>query len=178
MYDCCSTGVQYGSRVHSMVIESYADSGNLSEMESSIKRMFQNKRMFSTPKSLHALIMAYARAGEYGRLAKTMEVVKGAGWILQSGIFNALIAEYGKGGRFDRMEESFRELVDAGVKPSLETFQCMIDAYERVGNAREVERVLELMRKAGCEPPREHGMQQGFDRMWTDDEIFGGKARR
>jgi len=160
-----------------MVIESYADDGNLGEMEAAITRMFQNKRMFSTPKSLHALIMAYSRAGEYDRLAKTMEVVKSAGWILQSGIYNMLISEYGKGGHLDKVERAFRELVDANIKPSFETFQYMIDAYEAHGSESEVDRVLDLMRKAGCEPPKLQQVQS-FDRMWTDDEIFGGKARR
>ncbi|KAG0568736.1 hypothetical protein KC19_6G041800 [Ceratodon purpureus] len=169
-------GVQYGSRVHSMVIESYADSGKLDEMEVAITRMFQNKRMFSSPKSLHALIMAYSRAGEYDRLAKTMEVVKGAGWILQSAVYNILIAEYGKGGHLDKMEKVFSEMMDASVKPSFETFQYMIDAYEADDNEPEVDRILDLMRKAGCEP--KSNVLQSADRMWTDDEIFGGKTRR
>jgi hypothetical protein len=69
-----------------MVIESYADSGKLDEMEAAVTRMFQNKRMFSSPKTLHALIMAYSRADEFDRLVKTMEVIKGSGWILQSGV--------------------------------------------------------------------------------------------
>lgn len=169
-------GVQYGSRVHSMVIESYADSGKLDEMEAAVTRMFQNKRMFSSPKTLHALIMAYSRADEFDRLVKTMEVIKGSGWILQSGVYNILIAEYGKGGHLAKMEKVYSEMMDANAKPSFETFQYMIDAYEADDNEPEVDRILDLMRKAGCEP--KSNVLQSADCIWTDDEIFGGKARR
>lgn len=168
-------GVQYGSRVHSMVIESYAEAGKLDEMETAITRMFQNRRMFSTPKSLHSLIQAYSKVGEYDRLAKTMDIVKGAGWILQSGVLNVLISEYGKGGQIDRMEQTYQELVKASIKPSMETFQHMIDAHEAVGNEREVDRLLDLMRDAGYS--KSPLQRQPVDRMWTDDEIFGGKRR-
>jgi len=157
-----------------MVIECYADAGKLDEMEAAITRMFQNKRMFSSPKSLHALIMAYSRAGEYDRLAKTMEVINGAGWILQSAVHNMLISEYGKGGHLSKMEQVYREMITASVKPSFETFKYMIDAYETEGDVAEADRIMDLMRKAGCEP---ESNSQSRDRMWTDDEIFGGKFR-
>lgn len=144
-------------------------------METAITRMFQNRRMFSTPKSLHALIQAYSKVGEYDRLAKTMDIVKGAGWILQSGVLNVLISEYGKGGQIDRMNQTYQELVKANIKPSMETFQHMINAYEADGNDREVDRLYDLMLDAGYS--KSPLQRQPVDRMWTDDEIFGGKRR-
>ncbi|XP_024384247.1 uncharacterized protein [Physcomitrium patens] len=162
-------GIQFGSRVHSMVIESYADAGKLDEAEAAIKRMFQSKRVLASSKALHALIMAYSRAGTYDRLAKTMEVVKDAGWMLQPATYNILISEYGKVGYLDKMEQAFREMMNASVKPSFETFQYMINAYEAADNETQVDRILDLMRKAGCEPKS--------NAVWTDDKVFSEKVR-
>lgn len=164
-------GVSYGSRVHSLMIESYAEGGKLDEMEAAITRMFKGKRMFASPKTLHGVIMAYSRAAEYDRLAKTVEVIKAAGWILQPAIYNMLILEYGKGGEFDKMEQVYQSMVETSVKPTFDTFKYMVDAYEAVDNVAEADRVLDLMREAGCEP------QSNSDRMWADDEIFGGRVR-
>jgi pentatricopeptide repeat protein len=157
-----------------MVIESYADSGRLDEMEAAVRRMFENKRMFATPKTLEALILAYTRVGAYDRLGKSMEMVKGAGWIIQSDIYNLLISEYGKGEQLEKMKQVYEEMVTAAVSPSLETFLSMLDAFDKCGLEAEMSRTIGLMRKAGFDSPT---LSQPADRMWTDDEIFGGRSR-
>jgi pentatricopeptide repeat protein len=168
-------GVQYGSRVHSMVIESYADTCRLDEMEAAIQRMFKNKRMFASPRTLEAVIMGYSRSRAYDRLVKAMEVVKGSGWNFHVSMYNVLINEYGKGRQFDKMEQVLSDMHQANVKPSSEAYQIMLDTYDREGKEVEVSRVVDLMRSAGFEP---RFTAEPLDRMWTDDEIFGGRARR
>lgn len=157
-----------------MVIESYADSGRLDDMEAAVRRMFENKRMFATPKTLEALILAYTRVSAYDRLGKSMEMVRGAGWIIQSEIYNLLISEYGKGEQLEKMKQVYEEMITAAASPSLETFLSMLDAYDKCGLEADVSRTKVLMRKAGFDSP---ALSQPPDRMWTDDEIFGGRSR-
>lgn len=157
-----------------MVIECYADADRLDEMEMAVKRMFQSKRMFASPKCLEAIIMAYVRQGAFDRLAKTIEMVQDAGWRIQSHSYNLLISEYGKGGQLDKMEQVYSEMVDASFKATPDTYNIMVNAYEKDGSEANVDKTLDRMRKAGFDSKAE---LQPLDRMWTDDEIFGGKAR-
>jgi pentatricopeptide repeat protein len=73
------------------------------------------------------------------------------------------------------MEQVLSDMHQANVKPSSEAYQIMLDTYDREGKEVEVSRVVDLMRSAGFEP---RFTAEPLDRMWTDDEIFGGRARR
>lgn len=169
-------GTNCSSRIFGFAIQAYAESGRIQDMEETMEKMFAAKRLFTSTKTFESVITAYGTLFNFERLDALLERMKSMGWTYQHSTYHTLLYEYGKGRELEKMEGVFTEMENAeDVTPTEETYTILADSYRAAGDAEGLKRTVDRMSAAGFKT--KEVLDTEPDRIWTEDEIFGGRPR-
>ncbi|KAJ7218987.1 hypothetical protein O6H91_08G114100 [Diphasiastrum complanatum] len=137
---------RYTTQLHNIILECYANAGQLDGVEDHFERILNRKKAFASSSALEAVVKAFVTKHSFERLHNLYRKLKEPQcWDLFASTFDLLIVEYAKGELFDKMEQVFVDMEAAGHRPAASALHAIYEGRTRTGNEAGAQEIKERM---------------------------------